>query len=182
MTGFLFGTGDIIAQTFFPENPKSKYDYARTARGIIYGSCIFSFIGSKWYTFLSKINLPQTSSSPLINKTKNAVARMAVDQLMFSPVGIPLYFSVMSIMEGQSFQDLKSKLEQNWWSTLKVNWMVWPAFQLFNLGFVPVQHQLLVVNGVSILWNTFLSLRNAKKEEQGKQDEKMPVHYPPVPE
>lgn len=184
MTGFLFGTGDFIAQVFFPD-PYNKhpnqtfgmnYDVMRTLRGVFYGSCVFSFIGDKWYKILNKIHIPGNSNYPFINKSKDAVARMAVDQLIWAPVGIPLYYFVMSILEMNPLSQTKKKLEENWWPTLRANWMVWPTFQVVNLGFVPVQHQLLGVNVISIAWNTYLSLRNAKKLEHHV------VYYPPVPE
>jgi hypothetical protein len=185
MTGFLFGTGDFIAQVFFPD-PHNKhpnrtfgmnYDVMRTARSVFYGSCVFSFIGDRWYKILSKIHAPGPQlKSPFLNKAKNAIARMAVDQLIWAPVGIPLYYFVMSLLEMRPLNETKEKLKKNWWPTLKANWMVWPAFQLVNLGFVPVQHQLLSVNLISIAWNTYLSLRNSKKLEHNV------VLYPPIPE
>lgn len=179
MTGFLFGAGDAIAQIFFPDpHTKNKfvYDPARTLRGVFYGSCVFSFIGDKWYKVLARIHVPGRSGYAFIDKAKDAVARTAVDQLIWAPVGIPLYYFVMSLLERRPLAETKRKLEENWWPTLRANWMVWPAFQVVNLGFVPVQHQLLSVNVLSIAWNTYLSLRNNQKSENNI------VHFPPVPE
>lgn len=183
MTGFLFGSGDFIAQVFFPDAQGEKvktfgfdYDINRTLRGVVYGSCVFSFIGDKWYKILARIHLPGDSRYAIVNKTKDAIARTAVDQLVWAPVGIPLYYFVMSVLEARPVEETRQKLEENWWPTLKANWMVWPAFQLVNLGFVPVQHQLLGVNLISIAWNTYLSLRNSRNLERNL------VHYPPVPE
>ena len=54
MTGVLFGVGDVSAQFLFPTSKLDKsYDYKRTARAVIYGSLIFSFIGDKWYKILN---------------------------------------------------------------------------------------------------------------------------------
>jgi hypothetical protein len=46
------------------------------------------------------------------------------------------------------------------------NWKLWPAFQVFNLNFVPVHYQVVTVNIVSIFWNTYLSIvQYADKKE-----------------
>lgn len=174
-TGFLFGSGDIIAQFINPT--EGKYDPHRTLRAVIYGSAIFSFVGDKWYRILSKIKFPGPSlSNPKLNSIRTGVLKTGIDQLGFAPIGIPLYYSIMSILENKSIDGIGEKLEKNWLPTLQVNWMVWPIFQIFNLSLVPVQHQLLCVNVVSIFWNTYLSMRNSQKGVH------LPVHSPPVPE
>lgn len=87
----------------------------------------------------------------------NTIARVAIDQGIFAPfIGIPLYYSAMTAMEGGDGEAMKKKIKDNWWSTLTTNWMVWPGIQALNFGFVPVQLRLLVVNVVSIGWNCYL--------------------------
>lgn len=176
-TGFLFGSGDIIAQVL--DTSPSKYDIRRTLRAVIYGSLIFSFVGDRWYRFLSTIKFPGPPlSNPRLNNMRTGILKMSIDQLGFAPIGIPLYYSIMSILENRTIEGIDQKLKDNWLPTLQANWMVWPVFQVFNLSLIPVQHQLLCVNVVSIFWNTYLSMRNAKK---GDADQ-IPVHSPPVPE
>lgn len=156
-TGLLFGTGDFIAQS----TSEGPFDYARTLRSVAYGSCVFSFIGDKWYRLLAKVKYPgKPLNSNRLNSIRTGITKTAVDQLLWAPVGIGLYFTVMSIFERKSYEQAKQKLIDNYWVTLKINWYVWPLFQLFNLNLVPVHYQLLTVNLFSIIWNTFLSLRN----------------------
>lgn len=193
MTGSLFGLGDVSAQLFFShsEYPVEKgtgtssasivstvknYDFPRTARAVVYGSLIFSFIGDKWYKILRyKVKLPNKSSSDWTNR----LLRVSVDQLAFAPLSLPFYFGCMATMEGKSVEVAKKKINDQWWSTLKTNWTVWPLFQAINFSFVPVQHQLLAVNMVAIFWNTYLSYKNSITTTES---EKRPVHYPPVVE
>ncbi|KAH3673561.1 hypothetical protein WICMUC_003668 [Wickerhamomyces mucosus] len=172
-TGFLFGSGDVFAQLIFPSQSgkSARYDYGRTIRSVIYGGCIFSFIGDKWYKFLSK-NI--VASTP----TKTNLLKMTIDQLCFAPIGIPLYYTMMSILELRPIEEIKTKLKDNWWSTLTVNWMVWPFFQFLNFNYIPVRHNLLSVNVFSIFWNTFLSYKNSLSSTS----KDLPVHFPPVPE
>lgn len=185
-TGSLFGIGDVSAQFLFPtadmastnrkKKERNSYDFARTARAVIYGSMIFSFIGDKWYKFLNfKVVLPIKPKYSWFNQ----LYRVTVDQLLFAPLGLPFYFGCMTAMEGKSMKYAKEKIKEQWWDTLKTNWLVWPAFQLFNFSLVPIQHRLLAVNVVAIFWNTFLSYKNSISLEGSK---KLPVHYPPAVE
>ncbi|CCD24282.1 ethanol metabolism protein NDAI_0C06230 [Naumovozyma dairenensis CBS 421] len=178
MTGSLFGLGDISAQLLFPTEGKltNKYDYARTSRAIIYGSLIFSFIGDRWYKILNnKVNLPFQVKNYSTQLTM--LYRVVIDQLLFAPLGVPFYFGCMTALEGQPKEVAKLKIKEQWWPTLKTNWMIWPLFQSINFSLVPVQHRLLVVNVMAIFWNTYLSYTNSKIVV-GK--EKYPVFYPPV--
>lgn len=159
-TGFLFGSGDYLAQTLYSSS--DKYDYKRTARAVFYGSIIFAPIGDKWYKFLHKLNFPfpKAKIPPRAIKVLNTLTKVGVDQLVFAPfIGIPLYYSVMSILEinNNPLQVAREKLHAHWFHTLKTNWIVWPTFQLFNFALIPVQFRLLAVNVFSIGWNCYLS-------------------------
>lgn len=178
MTGSLFGLGDAIAQVAFPDQQRKSegYDIKRTLRSVAYGSLFFSFVGDKWYKFLNnKIRLPHRP----INHWSNTVCRVGVDQLGFSPIGVPLYFGIMTILEGRNIDEARTRISDNWWPTLVTNWAVWPAFQLVNFSLVPLSHRLLAVNLVSIFWNTFLSYKNSRATREG---DKVLVNYPPAPE
>lgn len=159
-TGFLLGCGDFMAQEFFPSKNTKNYDYSRTARAIIYGSCIFAPIGDKWYRFLLRISvLNRFVSSGTYKQPIDLVARVAVDQLFFAPIiGIPLYYTVMPLLELKTdSRYIWKKLLNNWWHTLRTNWLVWPLFQTLNFSVVPVHLRLTSVNVFSIGWNTYLS-------------------------
>ncbi|KAK5781540.1 ethanol metabolism protein PWA37_003699 [Arxiozyma heterogenica] len=193
MTGSLFGIGDVVAQLLFShsEYPSSdnynivsdndvkdltSYDYLRTLRAITYGSLIFSFIGKKWYNILHyNVRFSHIHNS----HWKNQILRVSVDQILFAPISLPFYFCCMTIMEGQSIAVAKKKLDVEWWNTLKVNWTIWPLFQMINFSFIPLQHQLLAVNVIAIFWNAFLSYKNSIT---ALDKEKRIVHYPPVTE
>jgi len=165
-TGFLFGSGDYLAQTLFtkPENHEEyHYDYPRTIRAVIFGSIVFAPIGDKWYKLLGRIKAPtfgggKINPNSTFNKMKDTVARVGVDQLIFAPfIGIPLYYSVMTLFEFKPIETISYKLQKNWWNTLVSNWTVWPIFQWFNFYLTPVHYRLLAVNVFSIGWNCYLS-------------------------
>lgn len=165
-TGLLVGGGDALAQFLFPNNDNNNleqqpFDYLRNLRAIIYGSLIFAPIGDKWYKFLNtKVVWTRNAQKPQYQLSMSTLLRVMVDQLVFAPfIGIPLYYSSMTILENrQPFLDnIIDKFNTSWWITLKSNWLVWPLFQFFNFYLLPVQFRLLAVNIISIGWNTYLS-------------------------
>ena len=56
-----------------------------------------------------------------------------------------------------SFEKIKNKLEQDFWSTMQSNWALWFPAQLVNFRFVPGAYQVLFSNGISFIWNIYLS-------------------------
>lgn len=167
-TGFLFGAGDVLAQTVELRNAKAAdtedalFDYPRLRRAVIFGAFIFAPIGDRWYRVLNSVLVS-------LSKVVNTAVRVSMDQLGFAPfIGIPLYFSAMTAMEGGDNikEKVQQKLKANWWNTLTANWTVWPAVQTVNFAFVPVQLRLLVVNTISIAWNCYLLMKlNSKGSE-----------------
>lgn len=102
---------------------------------------IFGPMVVHWYRFLERaIKIPGRPNAEIL-------ARVATDQLVFTPVNMLFFFSTLSVMEGGNPKD---KLDANYWTGLKTNWMVWPAVQLVNFKLVPLDHRLLVVNFISL--------------------------------
>lgn len=94
-TGVLFGTGDYLAQVLSDR----KYDYRRTTRAILYGSLIFAPLADKWYKLLGGYKNAYLSRFKY-GEYLNLGLRVSADQLVFAPfVGIPLYFSVMTLVQ-----------------------------------------------------------------------------------
>lgn len=172
-TGILFGTGDAVAQHFFPhqvpDDPDyvSHYNFQRTLRACIYGSVFFAPCAVMWYgRKLPTIKNPFMSAArrakmlPKREELGDVVFRVALDQL-FVPglIWIPMYNIVMSALalHEHPLDVAIAKLEKNWWNVLKASWTVWPVFQLFSFIFVPVHLRVLASNFWSIGWNCFLS-------------------------
>ncbi|RCK67800.1 Protein SYM1 [Candida viswanathii] len=157
-TGILLGTGDVLAQFLFPQSPDQPFDYYRNLRAIVYGALIFAPVGDKWYKLLNtKIVWPGGGKN---ERTKSTILRVMADQLVFAPfIGIPLYYSAMTILENRQpfVENIVTKFETSWWTTLKGNWLVWPIFQFANFYLIPVEFRLMAVNVISIGWNTYLS-------------------------
>ncbi|TGZ78682.1 hypothetical protein EX30DRAFT_133922 [Ascodesmis nigricans] len=157
-TAFLFGTGDVISQQAI-EKKGSAHEFARTGRMALYGGAFFAPLVTQWYKLLQRIQFP---GSPM----KENIARVAADQLIFAPFGTGLFFTVLGLLEGN---DPRKKLEDGYKTALLTNWKIWPAVQLANFSLVPLQHRLLVVNVVSLGWNSYLSWLNTQTNQGGNR-------------
>ncbi|VUC26542.1 unnamed protein product, partial [Clonostachys rosea] len=151
-TAILFATGDVIAQQLVEKRGVEKHDVSRTGRMFLY--VVFGPAATQWYKFLSRRIVIQ-------NRAVQLVCRVMCDQVVFAPISNAAFLTSMALLEGTSPRE---KLSKNYWAALKMNYMIWPAVQTVNFSFVPLQYQLLFVNGVSVGWNTFLSLLNGSRK------------------
>jgi protein Mpv17 len=172
-TGIFFGTGDCVAQYFFPHRDHEHgdivtgYNWQRTVRAWTYGTFFFAPCAVLWYgKTLPKIKNPFLSAQRRAKMSEkretmaDVVFRVALDQ-MFVPalVWIPMYNTVMLTlaMHEHPLDVAMDKLNRNWWTVLKANWTVWPAFQLVLFLFIPVHLRVVCANLYSVCWNCFLS-------------------------
>jgi len=146
---------DLIPESRFLPPP---FDFERLTRFMAYGF-MMAPIQFKWFQFLSRA-FPITKTSAFAPSMK----RVAFDQLVFAPVGIATFFTVMTIAEGGGRRAVSHKLRDMYLPTLKANFIVWPLVQILNFRVIPIQFQLPFVSTVGIAWTAYLSLSNAAED------------------
>ena len=130
------------------------FDFERLTRFMAYGF-FMAPIQFQWFGFLSRI-FPITKTHANIP----ALKRVAMDQLIFAPVGkharilypldIPLtcgiglvcFFTFMTVAEGGGRHAVIRKFQDIYVPTLKANYMLWPAVQILNFRVMPIQFQI----------------------------------------
>ncbi|KAF9074562.1 hypothetical protein BDP27DRAFT_1316450 [Rhodocollybia butyracea] len=153
----IFGTGDVIAQQGIENKGLGNHDFARTARFVFYGSCLFGPVLTKWYQF---INRRQFSS-----QLRAITYKVALDQLALAPfVTVPMFFGTMSILEGQPDEAIP-RIKNAYTSTLARGWCLFIPAQIINFSLVPTSMRLLFHASIGLCWNTYLSFFNAKQRE-----------------
>lgn len=118
------------------QNLPPPFDFERLTRFMGYGFCIAP-LQFRWFKFLEKV-FPMSKTSTF----GPAMKRVALDQLVFAPFGVALFFTVMTIAEGGGRRAVSNKLRDMYVPTLKANYVVWPAVQVINFRLMPVQFQL----------------------------------------
>ncbi|KAF4533027.1 hypothetical protein B566_EDAN000719 [Ephemera danica] len=151
-TGILMGAGDVIAQVGVEKKTAETFDVRRTL--CFTGIGIF-YLGPSlrlWYGTLER--LFGSARHP-----KVAFKKVATDQLVFAPTFLASILTLVPLTNGHSWQKAKAKLGADYWTVLKANYQLWPWVQIANFYWVPLRHQVLVVQLVALFWNVYVSWR-----------------------
>ncbi|KAL5604025.1 hypothetical protein BROUX41_002021 [Berkeleyomyces rouxiae] len=140
--------------------PAQPFDPERLLRFVGYGMAMAP-VQFGWFKLLGRA-FPLTKSAAMAP----ALKRMTCDQLIFAPFGVGVFFTAMTLAEGGGRPAIQKKLQDMYLPTLKTNWLVWPAVQIVNFRFMPVQFQLPFVSTVGIAWTAYLSLANATEDAE----------------
>jgi hypothetical protein len=145
-----FSEHDLIPDSKLLPPP---FDFERLTRFMSYGF-LMAPIQHKWFGFLTR-TFPITKTSAMVP----ALKRMALDQLMFAPVGmsnsgfaqesllmissgLACFFTFMTVAEGGGKRAVARKFQDIYIPSLKANYLVWPAVQIINFRVVPIQLQI----------------------------------------
>ena len=136
------------------------FDFERLTRFMTY-PFIMAPLQFLWFGRLTKW-------FPIGAKGGNAQAlkRVAMDQLIFAPVGLSCFFTFMTVTEGGGRKEVATKFQHLYLPTLRANFILWPAVQLINFRFMPLQFQIPFVSLIGIAWTAYLSLTNASEDEE----------------
>ncbi|KAG0141059.1 hypothetical protein CROQUDRAFT_664333 [Cronartium quercuum f. sp. fusiforme G11] len=150
--GIIFPTSDAIAQHLIDKKAWIEHDYARTLRYVVYGALAWTPIANRWHAFLNSI----VFSTPF----RTMVGRIATDMTIFAPFATAYFFTTMGIMEGKSWQDIRTGLNMNMSSVTLTNISVFGPAQVINLSFMPLHARPPFLNCVSLGYNCFLATVN----------------------
>ncbi|ELT92548.1 hypothetical protein CAPTEDRAFT_92614, partial [Capitella teleta] len=147
--GTLMCTGDILAQVFIERKSRSTYDLKRSGRFFVFGACVVGPALRTWYGILDKIVVTTKKWGPL--------AKVTLDQSLFAPVFGGIFLYSMTLWGTKSHETSVLKLKQDYTTILLNNYKLWPAAQIVNFYFIPLQHRILYVNFIAVIWNTYLA-------------------------
>lgn len=143
-----------------PRHPGPQpFDFERLTRFMSYGF-LMAPIQFLWYGRLTKW-FPLTAKSG----TVPALKRVAMDQLIFAPIGLSAFFTFMTVAEGGGKNAIVRKFQDIYLPTLRANYILWPAVQILNFRVIPLQFQIPFVSTIGIAWTAYLSLTNSNEDE-----------------
>ncbi|XP_024943935.1 protein Mpv17 isoform X2 [Cephus cinctus] len=145
------GLGDQLAQNVVERRKFENLDFIRTAQFFGIGFFIGGPATRTWYGILDRHFGSKGGTV--------ALKKVACDQLLFAPSFIVILLSTISALQGGNMEDIKSRLKNDYIDILKNNYKLWPVVQLVNFALVPLHYQVLVVQSVAVLWNTYISYR-----------------------
>jgi len=153
-------TGDIIAQTVVERKQWKDYSAKRTGRFLIFGTCLLGPTLAIWYRTLDKIVKVQGTAGSLM--------KMALDQTVMAPVILTTFLGTMSLWTTYSTESAVKNIKQNLWPILLDNYKLWPAAQLINFYFMPLDQRVLFASLIALLWNTYLSYATSPSNRTDK--------------
>ncbi|GAB5363088.1 hypothetical protein AAMO2058_000853300 [Amorphochlora amoebiformis] len=180
-SGVLSASGDALAQAIeFNDNPK-PYEFRRSLVMATIGLAFTAPLLHMWYGglhhfFFEGLGREWLAAAGLSSKLPTTLALLAADQLLFSPIATVLFFMMNGIGTSLAAFDfnlmpriraVNETLRREYWTTMINNWKLWPAAQLLNFFFVPLQFQVLFSNFVGLIWTCYLSLAAYRRQPTG---------------
>lgn len=141
------GVGDLACQLIDDPTAKKGIDPKRLVLFAGLGGVMVGPTLHAWYSLLHR-SVPGNTALDLCK-------RLALDQLLFAPLFIPSFMSVLLTLEGHPQPIVH--VQHAWWQTVLQNWKLWVPAQLINFGVIPLHFQVLFANGVAVAWNAYLS-------------------------
>jgi len=153
-TGLCVGlsiTGDILQQVYQAKTKRKtsgSWDRVRTLRmagtGLVMGPVVHY-----WYIFLDRI-YPGRTLRILFKK-------IALDQLICSPVYLSLFLLTMGAMERKQWPEIRKDFEEKGSVLYVAECCVWPPAQLVNFLYLPTKYRVLYDNTLSLAFDVFWS-------------------------
>eukprot|EP00195_Chlamydomonas_chlamydogama_P009999 CAMPEP_0202906670 /NCGR_PEP_ID=MMETSP1392-20130828/39933_1 /ASSEMBLY_ACC=CAM_ASM_000868 /TAXON_ID=225041 /ORGANISM="Chlamydomonas chlamydogama, Strain SAG 11-48b" /LENGTH=189 /DNA_ID=CAMNT_0049595297 /DNA_START=112 /DNA_END=681 /DNA_ORIENTATION=- len=151
-SALLWGLGDVLAQRLAEQ--RKTLDQRRTGMTALYGGMFMGPVGHYWYLTLDQVvsRLFRPASPAFL------AAKVIADTAILGPIYVMAFYAwgAMTI-DGSGWQGFKEKLTKDFIPTYAAELCIWPAFQTFNFIKIPVEHQLLAVNLMTLVDASFLS-------------------------
>jgi len=93
---------------------------------------------------------------------KAVFSKVAIDQLLWCPIFMTVFFSYLGLVGGDSLATIADKIKSDLFTAMQGSWKVWPIVHAVNFRFISTKHRLLFINVVQIGFNIFLSLIGSK--------------------
>jgi len=166
-------TSDVLSQTLERRYVlrKRPWDSSRTFQVAMTGGLLSGPLSHVWYNLLNRVGTAETVQS----RVRRLPASLALDALVFSPIAVAGYLLFRTFLAMQDCKDscdiaslskspavqpydnVMTRLQPLWWSTLQASWSFWPVANVINFTLVPLPYRVLYNNALSLFWNGYLS-------------------------
>lgn len=139
-----------------------KFNWTRTlhmsAAGLTTG-----VVTHYWYILLDK-------RLGVLRNAKTITTKILVDQILFSPVNLAVYFSTIGVMERSSVARVRDELLEKGMEQIYVaEWLIWPPAQFVNFYFLPLRYRILWDNLISLgfdIYSPYVKYRTELRKER----------------
>jgi protein Mpv17 len=173
LAGVLWAVGDLISQryierdvdednphpTLAPNEKERILNWKRVGTMLVYGTLLQGPMNYYWYRALSK----HVDGKYGAKKSKEILHKVCVDQFFMGPTQLILYITFCTIVEKllnrkkPTGAAVTQKIKSKFFNMFLVDLSIWPFVQSLNFTFVHPKYQPVVVNSVSVVYNTILT-------------------------
>jgi hypothetical protein len=143
-----------------------------------YGGLVTGPIYALWYPWLDRQCVAWKVGRRFASAWAEPVVKVAADEFIMDPPTIAMFFAYMEFCQNNMVFDYE-RTRQKIVRELPVAWvaslMAWPAVLLATFRWIPVYAQPAVVNLCAIVWDGFLSHRNALANRKSQQPSNTPL-------
>lgn len=170
-SGFVYTVGDVIAQRTEQQQQQQQatlqWDMARTARSATAGFIGHGPLSHCWY------NVCDHFFNDILHWTAwwSTLPKIAVDQTVWGPIWNNSYLLILGVLQRQSLSTIWSDVRRSTIPLVVSGLKLWPAAHVITYGFMPVEHRLLWVDLVEIVWVTILASQAASLSQQHHQQQ-----------
>ena len=133
---------------FSPRKP-FEVDLAQVSRFAFLNVVFVAPVLHHWYQFINRA---------VPGKSLGRVAqRVFWDEFVFSPMYIPVFLGMLWKLEGSSNEDIYKMTKSEVPSIIVAEWALWVPGMFGIFRFVPVKFQVLAINSLGVVWQTFLA-------------------------
>ena len=128
-------------------------DWNRARIQTIYAALIWAPFGHYWYQWLDK-----TAHSITPPGTRKFVGvKLVLEMILLHPIGLTAFFVSVGFLGGEKLSDILVQLRKDFIPSILLEYALWTPFDLAMFCFIPVKHQLLVVNTICLIESVMLS-------------------------
>lgn len=96
--------------------------------------------------------------------------KVGIDQTAWSILWNSTYYVLLGLLKMESPDVILTTVRATWWDLLKAGWRLWPLVHLFTYGIIPVQHRLLFVDTVELVWVSILSMYGQQQRRRMEEE------------
>ncbi|CAH0406488.1 unnamed protein product [Chilo suppressalis] len=138
----------LIQQSFEGKNIDT-YDWWRSARYGLYGSC---YVAPTLYSWLTVANVMWPG-----NTVKVGLIKTFVETLTYTPLAMCSFYLIMSLLEMKPFHEAVAEVKAKLLPTYKVGASVWPTIAMINFCLIPPRNRVPFISICSLIWTCFLA-------------------------
>jgi hypothetical protein len=165
ISGVVYSLGDYIAQNY-EGRELAELDKSRILRSGICGLVAHGPLSHLYYVLLDHVFANQSIVD--VNSWFVPVMKIGIDQTIWSVVWNSTYYLLLGVLKFENPGTILKSIQMSWLDLLKAGWRFWPIAHLLTYGVIPIQHRLIFVDTVELIWVCVLSTYGQRLREQAE--------------